>query len=106
MEVFYFNITPLRNKNVFAEKVKEVSKERLEKIERLKKTDDKLRCLGAGLLINYIKDKYNINDDIMVAKNGKPHFTTTKMSFNISKLCCNSCIRVQHWNRYSKNGKA
>lgn len=84
MEVFYFNITPLRNKNVFAEKVKEVSKERLEKIERLKKTDDKLRCLGAGLLINYIKDKYNINDDIMVAKNGKPHFTTTKMSFNIS----------------------
>ena len=56
MEVFYFNVTPLRNKNVFAEKVKEVSKERLEKIERLKKTDDRLRCLGAGLLINYIKE--------------------------------------------------
>ena len=43
MKVYYFNITPLRNKNIFAEKVKEVSPRRLAKIERLKKTDDKLR---------------------------------------------------------------
>ena len=56
MKVYYFNITPLRNKNIFAEKVKEVSPRRLAKIERLKKTDDKLRCLGAGLLINYIRE--------------------------------------------------
>ena len=44
MKVYYFNITPLRNKNIFAEKVKEVSPRRLAKIERIKKTDDKLRC--------------------------------------------------------------
>ena len=84
MKVYYFNITPLRNKNIFAEKVKEVSPRRLAKIERLKKTDDKLRCLGAGLLINYIREKFDIRDEIMVAKNGKPHFTRTRMSFNIS----------------------
>ena len=70
MKVYYFNITPLRNKNIFAEKVKEVSPRRLAKIERLKKTDDKLRCLGAGLLINYISEKFDIRDGIMVAKNG------------------------------------
>ena len=39
MEIFYFNITPLRNKNIFAEKHKEVSFERFAKIERLKKHD-------------------------------------------------------------------
>ena len=43
MEIFYFNITPLRNKYIFEEKLKEVSPNRLQKIERLKKQDDKYR---------------------------------------------------------------
>ncbi len=84
MQVFYFNITPLRNKNIFAEKVKEVSPERLAKIERLKKQDDKFRCLGAGLLINYVKQRFGIDDEIMIEKNGKPHFKNAKISFNLS----------------------
>ena len=32
MKVYYFNITPLRNKNILAQKVKEVSPRRLAKI--------------------------------------------------------------------------
>ena len=36
------------------------------------------------MLINYIREKFDIKDEIMVAKNGKPHFTRTKMSFNNS----------------------
>lgn len=98
MKIFYFNITPLRNKNIFAEKVKEVSPERLAKIERLKKQDDKFRCLGAGLLINYVKDIFHIEDDIMIAKNGKPHFTKAKMSFNISHSGNYVVIAVSDYN--------
>lgn len=98
MKIFYFNITPLRNKNIFAEKLKEISPERLAKIERLKKQDDKFRCLGAGLLINYVKELYGIDDDIMVAKNGKPHFTKEKMSFNISHSGNYVVIAVSDYN--------
>lgn len=98
MEIFYFNITPLRNKNIFAEKLKEISPKRLAKIERLKKQDDKFRCLGAGLLINYVKSRFDISDDIMIAKNGKPHFTKEKMSFNISHSGNYVVIAVSDYN--------
>jgi 4'-phosphopantetheinyl transferase len=98
MKVFYFNITPLRNKNTFAAKAKEVSKERLEKIEKLKKQDDKFRCLGAGLLLNYVKKVYGIDDGIMIAKNGKPHFKKTKLSFNISHSGNYVIIAVSDYN--------
>ena len=62
MDIYYFNITPLRNKFIFERNLSKVSKKRQEKIARLKRNDDKLRCLGAGLLIEFIKEKYNIND--------------------------------------------
>ena len=84
MEIFYFNITPLRNKYIFEEKLKEVSPNRLQKIERLKKQDYKYRCLGAGLLPNFIRDRYGIDDEIIFGKHGKPHFKNVKKSFNIS----------------------
>lgn len=84
MEIYYFNITPLRNKFVFEENYKKVSEKRQEKINRLKRTDDKLRCLGAGLLIEFIKEKYGVVDEIVIDKFGKPHFKATKSSFNIS----------------------
>ena len=60
MELYYFNITPLRNKTIYENKLQEIAEERRAKIERLKKTDDKLRSLGAGLLIEYIRKKYYI----------------------------------------------
>ena len=84
MDIYYFNITPLRNKFIFERNLSKVSKKRQEKIARLKRNDDKLRCLGAGLLIEFIKEKYNINDEIVIDKFGKPHFLRTKDSFNIS----------------------
>ena len=83
MDIYYFNITPLRNKFIFERNLSKVSKKRQEKIARLKRNDDKLRCLGAGLLIEFIKEKYNINDEIVIDKFGKPHFLRTKYSFNI-----------------------
>ena len=84
MKIYYFNITPLRNKIIFEDSYKKVSKRRQEKINKLKREDDKLRCLGAGLLIEFVKEKFGVKDDIIIDKFGKPHFKTTKTSFNIS----------------------
>ena len=72
MNIYYFNITVLRNRNVFGEVVKT-----LEKISRLRVTADKLRSAGAGILINFIKEKYNIAGDVKVDKFGKPYFEDT-----------------------------
>ena len=57
MDIYFFNITVLRNRKVFDEKLKTMDDERAEKIDRLKVTADKLRALGAGLLIRFIKEK-------------------------------------------------
>jgi 4'-phosphopantetheinyl transferase len=84
MELYYFNITPLRNRNVYDSKIKEVDEERRAKIERLRKTDDKLRSLGAGLLIEYIRKKYYIMGDLESDKFGKLHFKDSNTYFNIS----------------------
>ena len=56
MNIYYFNITVLRNRNVFGEVVKTLDDARAEKINRLRVTADKLRSAGAGILINFIKD--------------------------------------------------
>lgn len=74
MNIYYFNITVLRNRNVFGEVVKTLDDARAEKISRLRVTADKLRSAGAGILINFIKEKYNIAGDVKVDKFGKPYF--------------------------------
>ena len=53
MNIYYFNITVLRNRNVFGEVVKTLDDARAEKINRLRVTADKLRSAGAGILINF-----------------------------------------------------
>ena len=84
MDIYFFNITVLRNRKVFDEKLKTMDDERAEKIDRLKVTADKLRALGAGLLIRFIKEKYDIQEDVQIDKFGKPHFPNSDIHFNIS----------------------
>lgn len=84
MDIYFFNITVLRNRKIFDEKLKEMDQERAEKVERLKVTADKLRCVGAGMLINFIKEKYGIKEDVQIDKFGKPHFPNSRVHFNIS----------------------
>lgn len=84
MDIYYFNITVLRNKNVFNLKVKDVDAQRADKISRLRVTDDKLRCLGAGLLEKFIREKYCIKGELQTDKFGKPYFKNSKLHFNIS----------------------
>ena len=88
MNIYYFNITVLRNRNVFGEVVKTLDDARAEKINRLRVTADKLRSAGAGILINFIKEKYNIAGDVKVDKFGKPYFEDTDIHFNISHSGC------------------
>lgn len=84
MNIYYFNITILRNRNVFEQVLKSLDYERVEKINRLRVTSDKLRGVGAGVLINFIKQKYNIKGNVKIDKFGKPYFEKSNIHFNIS----------------------
>lgn len=84
MEIYYFNITALRNRNVFDAQMSCMESQRVEKIKRLKVTDDKLRSLGAGLLIKFIREKYGVKSALISDKFGKLYFEDNKVHFNIS----------------------
>ncbi len=84
MEVYYFDIEPLRNKVVFEAQLEGLSADRVERIEKAQSTADKLRLMGSGMLINFIKTKYFVNSDVEVDKHGKPYFVNSDLKFNLS----------------------
>lgn len=84
MEVYYFDIEPLRNKAIFNSQIENITEGRLERIEKSQSTADKLRLMGSGLLINFIKTKYFVDSDVAVDKHGKPYFVNSDLKFNIS----------------------
>ena len=84
MEVYYFDIEPLRNKATFEAQLEKITEGRLERIEKSQSTADKLRLMGSGLLINFIKTKYFVDSDVAVDKHGKPYFVNSDLKFNIS----------------------
>ena len=59
---------------------------RQEKIHRIKTEDEKLRSLGAGLLLNKLLQQYQCTEeDLQYGKNGKPHlFREGAPVFNLS----------------------
>ncbi|MCR5430314.1 MAG: 4'-phosphopantetheinyl transferase superfamily protein [Eubacterium sp.] len=84
MEVYYFDIEPLRNKEVFNSQLSNLTEERVERIEKAQSTADKLRLMGSGLLINFIKKKYFVDSDVETDKHGKPFFANSELKFNLS----------------------
>lgn len=84
MEVYYFDIEPLRNKATFEAQLEKITEGRLERIEKSQSTADKLRLMGSGLLINFIKTKYFVDSDVAVDKHGKPYFVNSDLKFNLS----------------------
>ena len=84
MEVYYFDIEPLRNKQVFEAQLDNITEGRIERIEKSQSTADKLRLMGSGLLINFIKRKYFVKSDVAVDKHGKPYFVNSDLKFNLS----------------------
>lgn len=84
MEVYYFDIEPLRNKAIFDAQLEKISEGRVERIEKSQSTADKLRLMGSGLLINFIKRKYFVDSDVDIDKHGKPYFVNSELKFNLS----------------------
>ena len=84
MEVYYFDIEPLRNKAIFNSQLENITEGRLDRIEKNQSTADKLRLLGSGLMINFIKTKYFVNSDVATDKYGKPYFVNSDLKFNLS----------------------
>lgn len=66
-------------KKIELKRVNEISEERAEKVKRLKKTDDKKRCIAGGLFIN----KFLSDTKISINEFGKPIADNGKY-FNIS----------------------
>lgn len=84
MEVYYFDIEPLRNKAIFNSQLENIIEGRLERIEKSQSTADKLRLMGSGLMINFIKTKYFVDSDVATDKHGKPYFVNSDLKFNLS----------------------
>ena len=84
MEVYYFDIEPLRNKAIFNAQIENITEGRLERIEKSQSTSDKLRLMGSGLMINFIKTKYFVDSDVATDKHGKPYFVNSDLKFNLS----------------------
>ena len=84
MEVYYFDIEPLRNKVIFNSQIENITEGRLERIEKSQSTADKLRLMGSGLMINFIKTKYFVDSDVATDKHGKPYFVNSDLKFNLS----------------------
>ena len=84
MEVYYFDIEPLRNKAIFNSQIENITEGRLERIGKSQSTADKLRLMGSGLMINFIKTKYFVDSDVATDKHGKPYFVNSDLKFNLS----------------------
>ena len=84
MEVYYFDIEPLRNKAIFNSQIENITEGRLERIEKSQSTADTLRLMGSGLMINFIKTKYFVDSDVATDKHGKPYFVNSDLKFNLS----------------------
>ncbi len=84
MEVYYFDIEPLRNKTVFERQLDTIAAGRKDRIEKSQATADKLRLMGSGMLIDFIKRRYFVDSDVAIDKHGKPYFASSDLKFNIS----------------------
>lgn len=83
-KVYFSNVTPLLDSSAFNAAIKRVSLKRQTKVNALKKTEDKILSLGAGLIFDYaIKDftGKKCPCDIDYEKSGKPTLAGNKNIF-------------------------
>ena len=84
-KVYIADTSPLRDGAVFSRRLTCVSGERLNKINRCAKHDDKIRSLAAGLLLEKALDDIGISDrEIRIGDNGKPYLANGTVFFNLS----------------------
>lgn len=84
MKIYYFDIKVLRDRKLFDQMLKTIDSKKKEEVNKQKITADKLRMLAGGLLINFVRKEYGIDNEIVVDKYGKPEFKKSKVKFNLS----------------------
>ena len=84
-KVYIADTSALRDSAVFSQCLARVSGERLNKINRCAKHDDKIRSLAAGLLLEKALDDIGISErEIRIGDNGKPYLANGAIFFNLS----------------------
>lgn len=74
IKVYIAKVDGLRDEVVFEESYRKVSAQRREKINKLKQTEDKIRSLGAELLLQYALEQDGISEyNIAHSEKGKPY---------------------------------
>lgn len=79
--IYYANVNPLALEDVFSDKMKNVNKQRRNKILRCSHKIDQMRSLGAGLLLRYALEKQGLTyDDLQfgIDENGKGYLEDHK----------------------------
>ncbi len=83
--VYIADTSALRDDAVFGRCLARVSGERLNKINRCAKHDDKIRSLAVGLLLEKALDDVGISErEIRIGSGGKPYLTNSAIFFNLS----------------------
>ncbi len=84
-KVYIADTSALRDGEVFSRCLTLVSGERINKINRYAKHDDKIRSLAAGLLLEKAFDNIGISGrEIRIGDNGKPYLANGAVFFNLS----------------------
>ena len=111
--VFIADVSPLERDALFSEYYAKMPKYRREKIDLLKQRDDKMRSLGAGVLLARALKSVGVNEnaEISVGKNGKPFLRDIEyVHFNLSHsgnlvMCAISNMEVGCDVERVKNGR-
>jgi len=91
--VYVADITPLLDEDVFSNIYQEMSPDRRQKVDRIKKHTDKARSAAAGKLLeraygSYMKEYYHVDaakhPEIVIREYGKPFFANGDIYFNLS----------------------
>ena len=84
-KVYIADMSALRDDAVFSRCLTRVGGERLNKINRCAKHNDKIRSLAVGLLLEKALDDIGIGDrEIRIGDNGKPYLASSAVFFNLS----------------------
>ena len=86
-KLYFADVSPLEDEALFSEHYSKMPQYRREKIDILKRRGDKIRSLGAGVLLYRALESVGVdkNAEIAVGKNGKPFLKDFKnVHFNLS----------------------
>lgn len=96
IKIYYTDISVLSDEKHFSFYFNRVSRSRQEKIGRLRSRDEKLRSLGAGIILGAGLNEYGISEkdtEFSYSQNGKPRIPTRPdIHFSISHSGCIAAV--------------